>query len=301
MLRRLIGEDVQLVTRLEDGLWNVRADAGQLEQVVVNLAVNARDAMPRGGTLSIETMNVRLDGSPRPDGPNQPPGDYVMLVVSDNGIGMDAETKAHIFEPFFTTKGVGKGTGLGLATVYGIVKQSSGFVWAYSEKGFGSAFKIYLPRVRAAPAALAEPPSRRSVAEPVGGSETVLLAEDEDAVRGLTRRLLERIGYRVLEARDGRSAIAVLSDHSEPIDVLLSDLVMPDVSGTDLANEVRAVRPDVKVLFMSGYTEDAVVRHGLGRDLGHFLQKPFSAEALARKLREVIEGRLPDAAGGEGS
>jgi two-component system cell cycle sensor histidine kinase/response regulator CckA len=285
MLRRLIPEDVKLVTVLEPAAWKVRADAGQLEQVIMNLAVNARDAMPEGGTLTIETKNARLDASDAPEIETLRPGDFAMLAVTDTGVGMSAETQSHIFEPFFTTKGVGKGTGLGLATVYGIVKQSGGFIWVKSEPGFGTSFKIYLPRVEAT---LDDSGSPKPPEGAAGGSETVLLVEDEQAVRALARKLLERLGYKVLEAGNGTAALETARQHAGPIHVLLTDVVMPGLSGVDLAARVVALRPDTKVLFMSGYTNDAIVRHGLVHEGGHFLQKPFTPDALARKLREAL-------------
>jgi two-component system cell cycle sensor histidine kinase/response regulator CckA len=286
MLRRLIGEDVELVTVLEPEAWKVRADAGQLDQVIMNLAVNARDAMPKGGILTIETKNVRLDELYAPELATLRSGEYVMLAVTDTGVGMSSEVKSHIFEPFFTTKGVGKGTGLGLATVYGIIKQSDGFIWVYSEPGLGTSFKIYLPRVEAA---LDDTLSRKRPDAMTGGSETVLLVEDEQAVRTLARKLLERLGYRVLEVGDGASALEAARRHDGPIDLLLTDVVMPELSGADLAARLVALRPDTRVLFMSGYTDDAIVRHGLVREGGHFLQKPFTPDGLARKLREVLD------------
>jgi two-component system cell cycle sensor histidine kinase/response regulator CckA len=286
MLRRLIGEDVKLVTALEPSVWNARADAGQLEQVIMNLAVNARDAMPKGGTLTIETKNAELDDVVAQDLVTMRAGRYVMLAVTDTGVGMNAETKSHIFEPFFTTKGIGKGTGLGLATVYGIVKQSDGYVWVYSEPGLGTSFKIYLPRVDEA---LDDTASRRPMERPARGSETVLLVEDEDAVRTLTRKLLKSLGYTVLEVSDGSAALEIAQEHAGPIHLLLTDVVMPDLGGAELAARMAALRPETKVLFMSGYTDDAIIRHGLIHEGGRLLQKPFTAENLARKLREVLE------------
>jgi PAS domain S-box-containing protein len=285
MLRRLIRADVKLVTVLEPAVWKVCADAGQLEQVIMNLVVNASDAMPSGGTLTIETKNARLDASHDPEIKTLRPGDYAMLAVTDTGVGMSAETQSHIFEPFFTTKGVGKGTGLGLATVYGIVKQSDGFIWVNSELRLGTSFKIYFPRVEAA---LDDSGSPRPPEAAVGGSETVLLVEDEAPVRALARKLLERLGYKVLEAGEGTAALETARRHAGPIHLLLTDVVMPGLSGVDLAARVAALRPDTKVLFMSGYTDDATVRHGLAQEGGHFLQKPFTPDALARKLREAL-------------
>jgi two-component system cell cycle sensor histidine kinase/response regulator CckA len=286
MLRRLIGEDVELATALDPGVGPVRADVGQIEQVILNLAVNARDAMPTGGKLTIETRNVELDESYAREHVAVRPGSYAMLAVTDTGTGMSAETKSHMFEPFFTTKGQGKGTGLGLATVYGIVKQSEGNIWVYSELGRGATFKIYLPLVKSDSSPVE---ARPSDARPARGSETVLLVEDEDAVRTLTRRILEGFGYSILEARKGEAALELARRHSQPIHLLLTDVVMPDMGGPELAERMRRVRPDTKVLFMSGYTDDAVVRHGIIANGVHFLQKPFTPEALARKVRETLD------------
>ena len=285
LLTRLLGEDISLTTSLAPGLGAVKVDPGQLEQIIMNLAVNARDAMPRGGRLSIETGNVEMDESYVRGHPVAHPGPYVMLAVSDTGIGMDAVTQARIFEPFFTTKEAGKGTGLGLATVYGIVKQSGGFIWVYSEPGHGTSFKIYLPRVD-------EPVSRASAAAPelVGGSETVLVVEDVAAVRAVARQMLERHGYTVLEAPDGETALRLAGKHQGPIRLLLTDVVMPEVSGRQLADQLLELRPDMKVLFMSGYTDDAIVRHGVLQEGIAYLQKPFTPETLARKVRAVLDG-----------
>ncbi|HYL20544.1 MAG TPA: ATP-binding protein, partial [Gemmatimonadales bacterium] len=286
LLRRLLGEDIDVVTNLDRTLGAVRADAAQLEQVVVNLAVNSRDAMPEGGTLMIETRNADLDDSYAGEHVPVRPGRYVMLAVSDTGTGMSAETMSHVFEPFFTTKEAGKGTGLGLSTVYGIVKQSGGYVWCYSEPGHGTTFKVYLPRVD-------EPIARlpiRAVAGPPHGSETVLVVEDEPGLRALTRRVLEKHGYTVLEARTADAASALVRDHAGPIHLLLADVVLPGASGRTLADELLARRADLKVLFMSGYTEDAIVHRGVLAANTAFIHKPFSAEALAAKVREVLDG-----------
>src|SRR5438552_6113255 len=257
MLTRLLGEDISLTASLAPALGAVKVDPGQLEQIIMNLAVNARDAMPHGGRLSIETANVDMDESYVRGHPVAHPGPYVMLAVSDTGIGMDAVTQARIFEPFFTTKEAGKGTGLGLATVYGIVKQSGGFIWVYSEPGHGTSFKIYLPRV--------DEPVARAVAAPevVGGSETVLVVEDVAAVRAVAREMLERHGYTVLEAPDGETALRLAGQHPGVIRLLLADVVLPDVSGRQLADQLLELRPDMKVLFTSGYTDDAIVRPGV--------------------------------------
>lgn len=286
MLRRLIGEDIDLVTHLEPNLGRVKADPGQVEQVIMNLAVNARDAMAEGGNLTLETANVDMDAAYAAAHPPAATGPYVMLAVSDTGVGMDAETKAHIFEPFFTTKGPGKGTGLGLATVYGIVKQSNGYIWVYSELGRGTTFKIYLPRIAeaATPSQTTELPRETHRA-----AETVLVAEDEVGVRSLVRQVLNAHGYRVIEAARGDEAIALSKSHQGPIHLLVTDVVMPQMSGRELATRLSALYPDLKVLFMSGYTSEGIVHNGvLERDTA-FIQKPFTPSALARKVGEVLD------------
>jgi PAS domain S-box-containing protein len=287
MLRRLIGEDVELQTSSEADLWLVRADRSQIEQVIMNLAVNARDAMPHGGRLTIETANVDLEGTITHPPAVLAPGKYVMLAVTDNGCGMDAKTQAHIFEPFFTTKEKGKGTGLGLATVYGIVKQSGGYIWVYSEPEHGTTFKIYLPKIEAPIAAAGRdrPVDTRSLPR---GSEVVLLVEDETGVRELARQYLEMSGYTVLEAEDGHTALELAGMHAGPIHLLLTDVVMPGISGRELADRVAVIRPGIKILYMSGYTDQSVVRHGILEGDAILLQKPFTLAALAAKLREVL-------------
>jgi len=286
MLQRLLGEDVALHASLADGLGNVRADAGQLEQVIMNLAVNARDAMPTGGKLTIETANVELEEDYAESHPPMLPGRFVMLAVSDTGTGMDDATKAKVFEPFFTTKEAGKGTGLGLATVYGIVKQSGGFIWLYSEPGQGASFKIYLPRVDAPVEPAARPPERAGSA---AGTETVLLAEDDDMLRPLGRDLLTKLGYRVLEARDSDEALTIARTHKGEIHLLVTDVVMPGGGGFQLAQRLAAKRREMRILYMSGYTDETVVRHGL-LDRGlNYLQKPFTPAALARRVREMLD------------
>ena len=288
MLRRLIGEDILFATVLHPRLGNVRADPGQLEQVIVNLAVNARDAMPNGGRLTIETRNVELDEAYATDHPGVTPGHYVLLAVTDTGVGMDEETKARIFEPFFTTKVRGKGTGLGLATVYGIVRQTGGHIWPYSEPGKGTAMRLYLPRVDE-PVEPIERPSEAPV-ELLRGNETILLVEDEAPVRAVTRQLLERNGYTVLEASDGAAALALVSgDGRGPeIDLLLTDVIMPGMSGRELAKQLQSRRSRLRVLYMSGYTDDAVVRHGMLEPGLAYLEKPFRPAALLRKVREAL-------------
>lgn len=285
MLRRLLGEDMAIETHLAQDLGSVLADPGQLEQVLMNLAVNARDAMPRGGKLTIETAGVELDEDYAEQHVSVTPGRFIMLAVTDTGVGMDAETKAHIFEPFFTTKEAGKGTGLGLAMVYGIVKQSSGNVWVYSEPGRGTTFKVYLPRVDAPAAEI----RRRSVPVRASGNETVLVVEDEDGVRRLAERILRRVGYQVLVAQSGAEALAVCERHAGPIDLLLTDVVMPEMSGRDLAERLIERLPRIAVLYMSGYTDNAIVHHGILDQGTRFIGKPFSAAELTRKVHEVLD------------
>jgi signal transduction histidine kinase len=287
MLRRLIGEDIQLSCRLAADLGTVKADPGQIEQVLLNLAVNARDAMPRGGRLTIETANIMLDENYARTHPEIQPGPFVMLAVTDTGCGMDAATLRRIFEPFFTTKGPGKGTGLGLATVYGIVKQSGGSIYVYSEVDRGTSFKVYLPRLEADP--IADLPPIAAPVQQAGGQETLLIVEDDDAVRALTRTVLRDNSYNVIEAIDADTALNWVEEHNQPIHLLVTDVVMPGMSGRELAERLKEQRPEMKVLFMSGYTDDAVVRHGLLDAEIAFLQKPFTPNALARKVREVLD------------
>ena len=285
LLARLLREDVQLHCILRPETGAIRVDPGQLEQVIMNLGVNARDAMPNGGKLTIETGNVDIDVSYTQVHAAAKAGRYVMLAVTDTGTGMDAATQARIFEPFFTTKDVGKGTGLGLATVQGIIQQSGGFIWVYSEPGHGTCFKIYLPRVD-------EAVSETAVTdlEQTRGTETILIAEDVTAVRTVTREMLMRAGYHVLEAADGTSAVKAAAEFNGVIHLLITDVVMPDFNGRDLADRLKAVRPAMQVLFMSGYTDDAVVRHGILEHGIAYLQKPFTPASLARKVRAVLDG-----------
>ncbi len=287
MLRRLIGEDVELRFVPKAPRAAVRADPGQLEQVIVNLVVNARDAMPRGGRLTIETARVDLDAAYAWEHGTVEPGRYALLAVTDTGVGIDRAAQARLFEPFFTTKEFGKGTGLGLATVYGIVKQSGGYIWVYSEPGRGATFKVYLPRVELAgePVAAPQPPARA-----LGGTETILLAEDEPAVRNLARRVLEKHGYTLLLAATGRDGVRLAEQHGSPIDLLVTDVVMPEMGGRELAQRLTTWQPSLKVLYLSGYTDDAIVHHGV-LDAGvAFLQKPFKPDELVRKIREVLDG-----------
>ena len=288
LLRPLIGENIELVTRLASDLGRTRADSEQVEQVIMNLVVNAKDAMPSGGRIAIQTANVNLDDDWRREYSYIQPGPYVMLSVADNGQGMDKETQSRIFEPFFTTKEKGKGTGLGLSTVYGIVKQSGGYVFAQSEPGQGTVFRIYLPRVEDA----AEPASHTQQAKTsLEGSETVLLVEDEESVRQLVRETLAARGYQVLEADDGEKALAMAKAHSGPIHMLMTDVVMPGMSGRELAKQLVATHPQTRVLYLSGYTEDAIVHQGVLESGTAFLQKPFTLQTLSRKVREVLSPR----------
>lgn len=287
MLERLIGEDVELTTILCSTLWPVKVDAGQAEQVLMNLAVNARDAMPDGGKLTIETCNVELDETYCESNSDVKPGGYVVISVSDTGCGMDERTKARIFEPFFTTKAPGKGTGLGLATVFGVIKQSGGHVTVYSEPDNGTDFRIYLPKV--AGAAESQTKAKPKVA-PAGGTETVLVVEDADMLRNLACRILRTQGYNVLEARNGCDALAVYGQQKEPVHLVLSDLIMPEMNGRQLAEHLRSCQPDIKVLLMSGYTDDSVVRRGILEAETNFIQKPFSPAALSKKVRDILDG-----------
>jgi CheY-like chemotaxis protein len=288
MLRRLIGEDIRIACAA-GARGYVVADPGQLEQVLVNLVVNARDAMPDGGRITIETMNSELDENYTSEHSPVVPGRYIGLAVSDTGVGMDKDTKEHAFDPFFTTKEAGKGTGLGLATVYGIVKQSGGYVWIYSEPGLGSTIKVYLPEVSAVAAftSAGDPSAVPKVAP--RGSETILLVEDEDAVRSLTCRILQKHGYRVLPAEDGRAALTIATQESGTIDLILTDIVMPGLNGRGLVEKVVGIRPSIKSLYMSGYTDDDIVRRGFVEPSRSFLQKPFTSEVLIQTVRKVLD------------
>ena len=286
LLRRVIGEDIDLFTAPAAKLGAIRADAGQIEQVIVNLTVNARDAMPQGGKLTIETANVTLEADYLDASSRVQPGDYVMLAVSDTGTGMDAETKKHVFEPFFTTKEPGKGTGLGLATVYGIVQQCNGQIWLYSELEHGTTFKVYFPRVEGINAPTIAP--RRTVS-PAMATATILLVEDDDAVRQVTARMLKSRGYTVIEARGASEARAACAERGDTIDLLLTDIVMPETSGPRLAEELKGTHPRLHVLFMSGYSGAAVARHGAIGEGVAYLEKPFTASSLVAKVKDTLE------------
>jgi nitrogen-specific signal transduction histidine kinase/ActR/RegA family two-component response regulator len=290
LLKRLLGENIRLGSSLANELGRVKADPGQIEQVIMNLAVNAKDAMPRGGKLTIETANADLDETYTHEHVGAKPGKYVMLAVSDTGSGMSQDIRQRVFEPFFTTKEIGKGTGLGLSTVYGIVKQSEGYIWVYSEPGRGTSFKVYLPRVD-------EPADARPAPEPAKsryrGTETILLVEDEDGVRALVKQVLSRNGYTVLEARHGGEALLHCERRAEEIHLLVTDVVLEQMSGTELSSRLAQLRPGMKVLYISGYTDDAIVHHGV-KEGTHFLQKPFTTEALARKIRQVLDESKPN-------
>ncbi len=290
MLPRLIGEDIELEFVPGKKLGRVKADPVQIEQVLMNLAANARDAMPKGGKLAIETASVRLDDPYVQAHSIVPPGDYVLLTVTDSGEGIAPEHLSHIFEPFYTTKEEGQGSGLGLATVYGIVKQNRGFIWVYTEPGMGTTFKIYLPRAKDA---RVRPQASLPVEGYSGGCETVLLAEDEPAVRQSTREFLGLNGYIVLEAKNGTDALAIAREYKGPIHLMITDVVMPQMGGARLAGELAAERPEMKVLFVSGYAETTVQRHGAIDVTTRFLQKPFSLRTLAHKIREVLDADMP--------
>ena len=287
MLRRLIGEDIELATNLKPGLGRVKVDPGQIEQVIMNLAVNARDAMPQGGKFVIETANVEVDEDFARIHTPMTPGNYVMVSVSDTGCGMDLATQAQIFEPFFTTKPKGKGTGLGLATVYGIIKQSGGFIWVYSEPGQGATFKIYFPCLEEVAPTARQAKVRRPT-KLARGKETILVVEDEIGVRSLVCETLKSDGYKTLAAEGAAQALKIAEQYKKPIHLLLTDVVMPLTGGKELATRLLALHPESKVLYMSGYTDDAVVRHGISDGGTPLLQKPFLPNALLLKVREVL-------------
>ncbi len=287
LLQRIIGEDIELATRLEPELWPVKADTAQIEQIIVNLVVNARDAMPDGGQLSIETTNVVLDNIYTASRPEAKPGEYVLLTISDTGMGMSQEVQARLFEPFFTTKEAGKGTGLGLATVYGIVKQNNGHIGVCSEEGQGATFKIYLPRTQALlPLRLPDP---QTVAEVPSGSETILLVEDNEGVRQLAQQVLSNKGYTILEAKNSQEALQLFKAQTTPLHLLLTDVILPDLNGKLLADQLKQMQPNLKVLYTSGYTDDAIAHHGVLNPGLAFLSKPFTPTALAHKVRQVLD------------
>jgi CheY-like chemotaxis protein len=286
MLPRLIGEDIVLRIRLAPDLARVKADHGQIEQIVMNLAVNARDAMPDGGHLTVETANVELDEAYARQHAGAKPGRYVMLAVADSGIGMNTETIARIFEPFFTTKELGKGTGLGLATVYGVVKQSGGYIWVDSELGKGASFQIFLPRVDEPVTATAENPTSESS---LTGTETVLLVEDAEPLRKLAQSFLAEHGFQVLAAANGEEAIQLVKTCRQPIHLLLTDVVMPGMNGRALAEQLLPMQPQIRILYMSGYTDSFIAGHGVLEPGTHLLHKPFTEQALLRKVRQVLD------------
>jgi two-component system, cell cycle sensor histidine kinase and response regulator CckA len=286
MIRRLIGEDIELVTTLGTSLNKVKADIGQIEQVILNLAVNARDAMPKGGQLIIETQNALLDEEIADRYSYVQTGSYVLIRVTDTGCGMDADTQARIFEPFFTTKEKGKGTGLGLSTVYGIVKQSGGYIWVTSEPGLGTTFSIYLPQATEEAEIIEQHPITIKQFQP---NETILITEDEEVVRKLVRAILEMHGYKVLEARHGVEALSICEQYANPIHLLITDMVMPQMNGPELAERLFTLRPETRILFMSGYTDPEIIGHDVSEAKTPFMQKPFTAEILERKVREVLD------------
>jgi CheY-like chemotaxis protein len=285
LLRRLMDERIEMVTRVKDDIGKVKADPAQIEQVIMNLVVNARDAMPEGGRLVVETCNTELDATYAVDHVSVKPGRYVMLAVSDTGVGMDKQTMAHIFEPFFTTKESGRGTGLGLSTVYGIVKQSGGYIWVYSEPGKGSTFKVYLPRVDESPEDFT---AGESTHRAQAGKETILVVEDEEDVRELIQTVLREKGYEVIVSEDPQHAERAAAQFGGEIHLLLTDMVMPGISGRELATRISARRQDIRVLYMSGYTDNVITAGGMLEKGLAFLQKPFSPATLVQKVREVL-------------
>jgi two-component system, cell cycle sensor histidine kinase and response regulator CckA len=289
LLGRLMGEHIEMVTRCAANVGRVKADPAQVEQVIMNLVVNARDAMPKGGRLTVETYNVDLDSTYARDHVSVKPGSYVMLAVTDTGVGMNPETVAHIFEPFYTTKESGQGTGLGLSTVYGIVKQSGGYIWVYSEPGKGTTFKVYLPRV-AKP--VEAKPERVEPAAANKGSETILLVEDEEAVRELASRILSAKGYSVVAAKSVKEAEEWCEKQGGKIHLLLTDIIMPGTSGRELARRITVKHPQTRVLYMSGYTDNVLAQGGELEAGLSFLQKPFTPAALVQKVRDVLDSRV---------
>jgi two-component system, cell cycle sensor histidine kinase and response regulator CckA len=288
MLQRILGEDIEMVSVIQESVGRVKADPSHIEQVILNLVVNARDAMPTGGKLTIEMANVVLDENYSQNHLPAKAGPHVMLAVSDTGIGMDRHTQSRIFEPFFTTKEIGKGTGLGLSTVFGIVQQSGGNIWVYSEPGKGTTFKVYLPRVDSEVDVVRAP----VIPATLRGTETVLLVEDEEQVRASVLNILKRQGYRVIAAQNAGEAFLLCESHQGVIDLLLTDVVMPQLSGPELAKRLAATRPEMKILCMSGYADDSIVRHGVLEADVAFLQKPFTPTSLAGKVRELLDEEL---------
>jgi PAS domain S-box-containing protein len=289
MLHRVIGENIDLITIYFKNLGKINADPGQIEQVILNLVVNARDAMPSGGKLTIETMNVNLTDEFVRRHKGATTGWFVMLAVTDTGSGMDEETQSHIFEPFYTTKGIGKGTGLGLSTVYGIVKQSGGSIWIYSEPGAGTSIKIYIPLIEES---VRDEGESEPLTRTAGGTETILIVEDDDAVRKLASISLQMYGYNIVTAKDGDEALTRMEKYSKDIHLLLTDVIMPNISGRELAQQLSRGRPNLKLLFMSGYTDHSIEDHGVLNEETNFIQKPFSPEFLARKVREILDRKL---------
>ncbi len=288
MLRRLLGQDIKLDVITAEKLGSIRVDAGQIEQIVMNLAVNAKDAMPDGGRFTIETGHVTVSATPIKDYADMQPGPYALVAVTDTGCGMDETIKDQIFEPFFTTKDKGKGTGLGLSTVYGIMKQSKGYIHVYSEAGIGTTFRLYFPRVDDVPAEEQAAQTAPALSE-LHGSETVLIVENENAVRGLCREVLELMGYTILEAQDAQDALQVFKDHQEQIDLLLTDMIMPLENGSTLAEALQSQKPEMNVLYMSGYTKSFFAHEKTPGETFEFLSKPFTADELACKVREVLD------------
>ncbi len=296
-MQRIIGEDIEFKVFVENSVGSVKADPGQIEQVLLNLAANARDAMPRGGRLTIRASNVELDESDKKKHDPVVPGRYVMLAIEDSGCGMDLQTQARIFDPFFTTKELGKGTALGLATVYGIVKQTGGYIWVYSEIGQGTVFRVYLPRTdKAAQSAERE----QTELQELQGSETILVAEDSESLREMAQEYLESMGYNVIAAASGEKALQWAKEFDGPIHLLLTDVVMPEMSGPELANQLASLRPGMKIIFTSGYTDDAIARQGILDPEVAFIQKPYRPRALAKKIRQVLNGSAGELAGSSG-
>lgn len=285
MLRRLINEDIKLITKLDSALGNTLIDAGQVEQIILNLVVNARDAMPKGGKIVLETANVILDKTMASGNPKTKPGHYIMLAVRDDGVGMDAKTQARIFEPFFTTKNIGKGTGLGLATVYGIVSQNKGTIWVYSELKKGTVFKIYLPLIGQP---VETPTIEKPMLNSLYGTETILVVEDQDDLRDLVCRILKMQGYSVYEAPNGLKALGIVMENPDLFDLVITDVVMPEMGGKAFVEKLSAFKNNIKVLYFSGYTEDTLSNYGVSGSQLHFLEKPFTMEALLKKVRAVL-------------